>query len=132
MIVSLSLILQAQRPKSLAFILSAIFIFAAGAVALAQTPANLNYEGETVTAIDLASRPEGDVEFLRSLIIQQPGQPYSNAKVQQSIAALQATGEFTAVRVTGFSRDRRPAADLCYGARLLPGLGAVSWRNAHV
>jgi len=99
MIVSLSLILQGRRPKSLAFILSAIFVFSVGAVARAQTPANLNYEGETVTAIDLASRPESDVEFLRSLIIQQPGQPYSNAKVQQSIAALQATGEFTAVRV---------------------------------
>ena len=99
MIVFLSSILQAQRLKSLAFILSAIFMFSAGAVARAQTPANLNYEGETVTAIDLASRPEADVEFLRSLIIQQPGQPYSNAEVQQSIADLQATGEFTAVRV---------------------------------
>lgn len=99
MIVFLSLILQGQWPKSLTFILSAIFMFSAGAVARAQIPANLNYEGETVTAIDLASRPEANVEFLRSLIIQQPGQPYSNAKVQQSIAALQATGEFTAVKV---------------------------------
>lgn len=99
MIVFLSLILQGQRPKSLTFILSAIFMFSAGAAARAQTPTNLNYEGETVTAIDLASRPEADVEFLRSLIIQQPGQPYSNAKVQQSIAALQATGEFTALKL---------------------------------
>ena len=92
MIVSLSLISQAQRPKSLVLILSAIFVFSAGVVARAQTPEAVNYEGETVTAIDLASRPEGDVEFLRSLIIQQPGQPYSNAKVQQSIGPCRLPG----------------------------------------
>lgn len=99
MILFSSLLLQGPRPKGLTFILPAIFVLLSGAVARAQTPANLNYEGETVTAIDLASRPEADVEFLRSLIVQQPGQPYSNAKVQQSVANLQSTGEFTAVRL---------------------------------
>ena len=38
-------------------------------------------------------------EFLRALIVQQPGEPYSNAKVQQSVAALMGTGEFSGVRV---------------------------------
>src|SRR4029077_8424317 len=44
-------------------------------------------------------RPEADVEYLRALIVQKTGQPYSNAKIQQSIAAVLATGEFTSARV---------------------------------
>ncbi len=67
--------------------------------ARAQTTGAINYEGEKVTAIDLASRPEADVGFLRDLIVQQVGQPYSNAKIQQSIAALLGTGEFSSAKV---------------------------------
>ena len=69
------------------------------ALAGAQTVPAVNYEGENVMAIDLASRPEADVEYLRALIVQKTGQPYSNAKIQQSIAALMATGEFSSARV---------------------------------
>src|SRR4029077_12699857 len=72
---------------------------AVGPASRAQTNGAINYEGEKVTAIDLASRPEADVEYLRALIAQQSGQPYSNSKVQQSIAAMTATGEFSSVRV---------------------------------
>lgn len=75
------------------------FFVVAGTAARAQTGAALNYEGENVTAIDLASRPEADVEYLRALIVQKPEQPYSNAKIQQSIAAVMATKEFTSARV---------------------------------
>jgi outer membrane protein assembly factor BamA len=64
-----------------------------------QTSPNINYEGERVTGIDLASRPEADVEYLRSLVTQQPEQPFANAKVEQSIAALKETGEFSSVGV---------------------------------
>jgi outer membrane protein insertion porin family len=71
----------------------------AGSVADAQTAQAVNYEGENVTAIDLASRPEADVEYLRDLIVQKTGQPYSNVKVQQSIAAVMATKEFTSARI---------------------------------
>lgn len=67
--------------------------------ARAQTNSAINYEGEKVTAIDLASEPEADVDYLRALLLQQVGQPYSNTKVQQSIAAMMATGEFSSVRV---------------------------------
>lgn len=71
----------------------------AAPMARAQTAPAVNYEGENVTAIDLASRPEADVEYLRELIVQKPEQPYSNAKIQQSIAAVMATKEFTSARV---------------------------------
>src|SRR5579863_10459174 len=66
--------------------------------ARAQTNSAINYEGEKVTAIDLASQPEADVDYLRALLLQQVGQPYSNMKVQQSIAAMMATGEFSSVK----------------------------------
>jgi len=75
-----------------------MFLIVAGPMAHAQTVPSVNYEGENVTAIDLASRPEADVEYLRALIVQKTGQPYSNAKIQQSIAAVLATGEFTSAR----------------------------------
>lgn len=76
-----------------------VLLAAIGSAARAQTNNAINYEGEKVTAIDLASRPDADVEYLRSLIQQQVGEPYSNPKVQQSIAAIMATGEFSSVRV---------------------------------
>jgi outer membrane protein insertion porin family len=72
---------------------------AVGPAARAQTNGAINYEGEKVTVIDLASQPEADVDYLRALLLQQVGQPYSNMKIQQSIAAMMATGEFTSVRV---------------------------------
>ena len=76
---------------------------AIGGAARAQTGTqavpSVNYEGEKVMAIDLASRPEADVEYLRALISQQPDQPYSSAKIQQSIGALMGTGEFSSARV---------------------------------
>src|SRR5580700_1377601 len=99
----LKLFLREQRrthtlPAVTAAILPAFLIWL-GPVARAQTLPGINYEGENVTAIDLASRPEADVEYLRALIVQKTGQPYSNAKIQQSITALLATREFTSARV---------------------------------
>jgi len=57
------------------------------------------YEGQNVAAIDLIGNPHRDVEPLRSLVEQKAGAPYSQAKVQASIAALQATGQFNKVEV---------------------------------
>ena len=76
-----------------------MLMVALGPAARAQTDGAINYEGEKVTAIDLASQPEADVDYLRALLLQQVGQPYSNVKVQQSIAAMMATGEFSSVKV---------------------------------
>jgi outer membrane protein assembly factor BamA len=76
-----------------------MLLVAVGPSTPAQTNNAINYEGEKVTAIDLTSRPDADVDYLRALILQQVGQPYSNMKVQQSIAAIMATKEFSSVRV---------------------------------
>ena len=60
-----------KRPRILAAMTAAIllmFFIGASPVARAQTVPSINYEGENVTAIDLASRPQADVEYLRGLI----------------------------------------------------------------
>src|ERR1700730_2346403 len=85
--------------NALVMLVGLVMLIGAGPIARAQTVPGVNYEGENVMAIDLASRPEADVEYLRALIAQQTGQPYSSAKIQQSIAALMGTGEFSSARV---------------------------------
>lgn len=57
------------------------------------------YEGQNVGAIDLVANPHRDVEPLRPLIEQKVSAPYSQPKVEASIAALQATGQFKKVEV---------------------------------
>ncbi len=57
------------------------------------------YEGQNVAAIDLIGNPHRDVEPLRTLISQKTGQPYSQANVEASIAALRDTGQFPKVAV---------------------------------
>jgi outer membrane protein insertion porin family len=61
------------------------------ATCLAQLPIEgpqASYDGENVSAVDLIANPHRDVEPLRSLVQQKAGQPYSQAKVEASIAAL--------------------------------------------
>ncbi len=64
-----------------------------------QVPAGISYEGQPVADVDLVARPTLDVESFRHLVVQQAGQPYSNQQVQQSIAALKGTGQFTDVEL---------------------------------
>ncbi len=46
------------------------------------------YDGQNVSAVDLIANPHRNVEPLRSLVLQKGGEPYSQAKVEASIAAL--------------------------------------------
>jgi outer membrane protein insertion porin family len=58
------------------------------------------YEGQYVAAIDLIGNPHRNLEPLQSLVLQKAKQPYSEEMVEQSIAALQRTGQFPKVTVT--------------------------------
>ena len=49
--------------------------------------------------VDLVADPNVSVESLRLLVQQRTGEPYSGSKVESTIAALKATGRFTAVEV---------------------------------
>ncbi len=55
------------------------------------------YEGQNVAAIDLIANPHRDAEPLRGLITQKAAQPYSQSRIDASIAALQGTGQFPKV-----------------------------------
>src|SRR5581483_7503871 len=59
----------------------------------------LAYEGQTVNSVDLVANPRMDVDPYRHLVALHPGEPYSAAKVQQTIAALRQSGAFSKVDV---------------------------------
>lgn len=77
-----------------------LLLFAVGAWAqiAAQTPQPV-YDGQTVGAIDLIGNPHRDVEAFRPLVVQKADEPYSQSKVEASIAALERTGQFPRVEV---------------------------------
>jgi outer membrane protein insertion porin family len=75
-----------------------IFAAAAWSQVAVQGPQPV-YEGQNVAEIDLVANPHRDVEPLRSLLVQKPGQPYSQANVEASIKALEGTGQFPKVQV---------------------------------
>jgi outer membrane protein insertion porin family len=56
------------------------------------------YDGQNVSAVDLIANPHRDVEPLRPLVQQKAGEPYSQDKVEKSIAALM--GQFPKVQVS--------------------------------
>ncbi|HJT68746.1 MAG TPA: POTRA domain-containing protein, partial [Terriglobales bacterium] len=58
------------------------------------------YEGQKVASITIAANPHLDVEHYRSLISQQPDEPFSQQKVNASVEALKKTNAFSDVRVT--------------------------------
>jgi outer membrane protein insertion porin family len=76
------------------------FLFATAAVAqvAVQSPQSA-YEGQNVAAIDLIANPHRDVEPLRPLVVQKAEQPYSQANVEASIAALEGTRQFPKVQL---------------------------------
>jgi hypothetical protein len=58
-----------------------------------------SYEGQNVTAIEIAGRPDLDSSKLTPLFQQKAGEPFSNQKVDASIATLKSTGKFTEVQL---------------------------------
>jgi outer membrane protein insertion porin family len=57
------------------------------------------YEGETVSAVDVVADPKVPVESLRPLVQQKSGEPYSSSKVENTVSALRGTGRFSKVEV---------------------------------
>jgi len=62
-----------------------------------EIPGSALFDGQPVRAVDVIARPTLDPEPFKHLISQQAGQPYSNQKVEESLQALKATGQFTDV-----------------------------------
>ena len=72
-----------------------------------QTPANpatatqifSSYEGQNVTAIEIAGRPQSAASEFEPLFVQKPGEPFSLDNVNRTLAALKANGKAKDVRV---------------------------------
>jgi outer membrane protein insertion porin family len=78
------------------------FVIAAAAVACAQMNTlrpQAVYDGQNVSAIDLIGNPHRDLEPLRAVVVQKAHEPYSEAKVEATIGALQKAGGFPKVNV---------------------------------
>ena len=58
-----------------------------------------SYEGQRVGSILLTANPHLETEPYRELVVQKPGEPYSNQKIQESIDALNRTGVFSKVEL---------------------------------
>jgi outer membrane protein insertion porin family len=76
-----------------------VFSVASALAQLAPQGPQAAYEGQNVSAISLSANPHRDVEPLRAVVTQKPGEPYSEAKIQASAAALQQKGGFPKVQV---------------------------------
>src|ERR1700730_15835988 len=58
-----------------------------------------SYEGQGVGSVELTANPHLNTDPYRPLIVQKPGEPFSNQKVQESIDALNHTGAFSKVEL---------------------------------
>jgi outer membrane protein insertion porin family len=58
-----------------------------------------SYEGQNVTSIEIAGRPDLDPARFIPLFPQHPGQPFSREKIEQSIDALKHAGKFSEVQL---------------------------------
>jgi outer membrane protein insertion porin family len=58
-----------------------------------------SYEGQTVSSIEIAGRPDFDASRCTKCFIQQAGQPFSRQKADQTASALKIAGKFDSVEV---------------------------------
>jgi outer membrane protein assembly factor BamA len=103
---------QLQRPALLQLLLTSLLLVTCCSPALGQgtapqtEQAMRSYEGQGVASVVLAGRPDLDTNQFMQVVQLKPGQKFSKADVDASVAALKAAGHFSDVTV-----DIRPQAD---------------------
>lgn len=58
------------------------------------------FVGQTVSSIELGGRPDLNDEELSPLFVQRAGEPFDAGKVEQTVAAIKATGKFNDVQLS--------------------------------
>ncbi len=58
-----------------------------------------SYEGQKVSSVELAGRPDLDKTPFLPLLVQKAGEPFSQTKIEQTAAALRKMGKFQAVEI---------------------------------
>src|SRR5262249_2062694 len=64
-----------------------------------EAAAGISYEGQRVSSVQLAGQPDGDLPRLRAVIAQPINAPYSQAQIDQTVAALTQPGHVKGVEV---------------------------------
>ncbi len=67
--------------------------------AVIEQPFLSSYEGQIVSSIQIAGRPDFDASSCARCFAQQAGQPFSREKVDQSAGAIRAAGKFDSVEI---------------------------------
>lgn len=86
-----------------------------------------SYQGQTVTSVEIAGRPDLKSSQFADEFKQQPGQPFDQKKVEATVAALKSAGEFqnVGVQVEPVAKGLRVLFILqpgvCYGIFQFPG-----------
>ncbi|HEY6972547.1 MAG TPA: POTRA domain-containing protein [Candidatus Angelobacter sp.] len=75
-----------------------ILLSALGAYTQQSKPAEISYEGQKVSSVELAGQPDLNQRQLKTLIAQPVNAPYSQEKIDETIAALKKTGQFKDVQ----------------------------------
>ncbi|MDT8067534.1 MAG: POTRA domain-containing protein [Terriglobia bacterium] len=92
-----------RTPIGITVVFLLLLSFCSGAFAQATAPqtkqAMKAYEGQRVASLIFAGRPDLNTNDLMNVVSQKVDQPFSNAKIDQSIAALKKVGHFTDVTV---------------------------------
>lgn len=96
---ALSVLARSDLPLYLVFLFVVVCPAATLQAQIATQGPSSVYQGQKVVGIDLIANPHRDVEPLRSQLALQPGDPYSQGKVEASINALQKAGGFPQVKV---------------------------------
>jgi len=68
-------------------------------VAQPAAPMLASYEGQNVSSMQIAGRPDLDATQFQPLFVQREGQPFSQSDVQKTAAALKASGKVPDVRI---------------------------------
>ena len=58
-----------------------------------------SYEGQKVTSVELAGRPGIDPKQYAGMLTQHPGETFSRQRIEESLAALEGTGQFQGVQL---------------------------------
>jgi outer membrane protein assembly factor BamA len=64
-----------------------------------QPTAEVSYEGQKVSSVQIAGQPDGNLKKLRSLIAQPINAPYAQANIDRTVEALKQAGNFDKIEV---------------------------------
>src|SRR5215510_1017677 len=91
--------MTASRHVTCALLVIFLDVFFLNSHAQQLKPADISYEGQKVSSVERAGQPDESIRQLKHLITQPINAPYSQEKIDETIAALKETGKFKDVQL---------------------------------